>query len=348
VQRPAKRERGGSTARARGSSLRRVLAYLPLISKALLAVAVGVLIFAAYRAAASAAFFQARNLDVGGVSRANADDIRAVVRRNVLQSGVWRADLEALSAELERLPWVRQAIVSRVLPDGLRVRIAERIPRAVVRTSGGRFIWVDDDAVTLGAMSPSDRMPDFFIRGWDESGTSEGRVQNRERMQAYLELGREWETANLSQRVSEINLGDLHDVRVQLAGDDSRIEVRLGEKDFTNRLQRALKVLDEERQTARGPRITYIMALDTRTVIGTNAGAQTFGETASEESVEGAIANTSNSTGRETGDAANQKREKANSSANKKSERESKQEREKKRKGNDETRSQTRPRRVEG
>jgi cell division septal protein FtsQ len=279
VQRPAKRERGRASARPQGGgALRKALAYFPLIAKLTLAIALGVLLYLGYRAAASASFFQARNLDVGGVSRANAEDIKTILRRNVARTGVWQADLSSLSADLERLPWVRTAVVSRVLPDGLRVRVTERTQRAVVRTSAGKFIWVDDDAVNLGQMSPSDKMPAFFIRGWDETATDEGRAANRERLQKYLELSRAWETDGLARRVSEINLGDLRDVRVQLAGDDSQIEVRLGEKDFDSRLKHALEVLDEVKNRPGAPNITYLVALDRRINVGTGSGAQLSGD----------------------------------------------------------------------
>ncbi len=60
-----------------------------------------------------------------------------MVRKEVEKTGVWKADLKGLNARLERLPWVRTAVVSRVLPDGIRVRITERVPRAVVRTMSG-------------------------------------------------------------------------------------------------------------------------------------------------------------------------------------------------------------------
>jgi cell division protein FtsQ len=279
VQRPAKRERGRAAARAQGDgNLHKALAHFPSIARITLALALGVVLFMGYRAAANASFFQARSLDISGVSRANANEIDAVVRRNVSRTGVWRADLSGLSADLERLPWVRVAVVSRVLPDGLRVRVTERVPRAVVRTSNGKFIWVDEDAVSLGSMSPSDHMPPFFIRGWDETGGEEGRALNHERIQKYLDLSRNWEAAGLAQRVSEVNLGDLRDVRVQLAGDDSQIEVRLGEKDFDNRLRRALKVLDEEKTKPGGPIITYLVALDRRIDVGTSSGTQLSGD----------------------------------------------------------------------
>ena len=46
---------------------------------------------------------------------------------------------------------------------------------------------------------------------------------------------------DLSERVSEVNVIDIRDVRAQLAGDDSQIEVRLGSQDFGKRLKDALE-----------------------------------------------------------------------------------------------------------
>lgn len=264
VQKPARR---GASTRARGGALRAVLGYMPLVGKVLLAIIAGLLIFAGYRAAASASFFEARRVDIAGTSRASADDIKTVVSRAAAKTGVWRADLQAISAEVEKLPWVRKAVVSRVLPDGLRVRVTERVPRAVVRTSVGKLIWVDEDAVSLGQMSPTDQMPEFFIRGWDESDTKEARAENRQRVQRYLEMSREWGTLGLSERVSEVNLGDLRDVRAQLAGDDAHIEVRLGGENFGKRLKQALEVLDRDRDTPRGPFITYLDATPGKNIV---------------------------------------------------------------------------------
>jgi hypothetical protein len=231
-----------------------------VITKVVLAVVAGVLVFAGYRAAASASFFQVRSVDVAGTTRVSPDEIKAVVRRAAQPMGVWRANLDALSAELERLPWVRRAIVSRVLPDGLRVRIVEREQRAVVRTSEGRLVWVDDDAVALGVLQSNDKWPPFFIRGWDESGTNAARGENRARIEKYLEMLTEWQKLGLTERVSEVNLIDLTDVRVQLTGTDSQIEVRIGKENFGNRLQRALMELDKSRTTPVGPFITYVDA----------------------------------------------------------------------------------------
>lgn len=255
-QRPVRRDRDNNITMA--ARLRSLLGYVPAALKISLAVVIAALVFLGYRAAASASFFQIKRIETRGISRASNESIAATVRRDVAATGVWRADLSALSSDLEQLPWVRTAIVTRVLPDGIRVRITERQPRVVVRTSAGRFVWVDEDAVVLSEMLPSDQMPNFFLRGWNEDESAAARSENKERVQKFVELENDWNALSLSERVSEVNLIDTHDVRAQLGGDDSQIEIRLGAQDLGQRLKKALTVLDSQRQTSRGPLISYI------------------------------------------------------------------------------------------
>ena len=264
-QRPAKRGSNENIA----ARLRSLLTYVPLALRIGVIAIIALIAFVGYRAAASASFFQVRTIETRGSTRASVDDIKNVVRRDVSETGVWRADLQQLSSHLEHLPWVRTAVVTRVLPDGIRVRITEREPKAVVRTAAGRFIWVDDDAVYLAEMSPTDQMPAFFLRGWNEDNSNTAPAENRQRVRTFLELQRDWSAQGIAERVSEVNLLDLHDVRVQLANDDSQIEVRLGSQDLSARLGKALNVLDAQRQTARGPLISYIdLTQGKRAIVG--------------------------------------------------------------------------------
>ena len=254
-QRPNRRD---STAQPFGARVRSLLGYVPTLLKVIIAIALGVGIFTVYQAASAASFFQLHAVEVQGESRASLPDVQNLVKREVSKTGVWQADLNDVSAKLERLPWIRRAVVSRVLPDGIRVRLLERQPRAVVRTAAGRFIWVDEDAVMLGEMLPSDHLPPFFLRGWNEDDGELAHKENIERVKKFLELRRDWDAAGLSDRISEVNLIDLRDVRAQLADDDSQIEVRLGAQDLGKRLRQALEVLDSQRNTPRGSAISYI------------------------------------------------------------------------------------------
>jgi cell division protein FtsQ len=276
LQRPARRERPKAPKRlpTRG---RAMLRYLPLIFRFVVAVTLSLLIFTSYRAAASATFFQLRNVEVRGSSRASVEEIEKVVRREVMQTGVWNTDLENLSARLKNLPWVRKAVVTRVLPDGIRVRIEERVPRVVTRLSSGRLTWVDDEAVLLGQLSPTDPMPGFFLLGLNEEPAGNTSIENVERVRKFLELEHEWTISGLAERVSEVNLIDVRDVRAQLGGEDSQIEVRLGSQDLSKRLKRALDVLDAQRQTPRGNLISYVdLSQGKRAVVGFVSGARAF------------------------------------------------------------------------
>ncbi|HEY6803815.1 MAG TPA: FtsQ-type POTRA domain-containing protein [Pyrinomonadaceae bacterium] len=273
AQKPVRRDRGESGLSI-AARLRSVATYVPSFLKIGLALVVTVLVFLGYRAAASASFFQVKSIEVAGVSRVSNDAVIAAVRRDVATTGVWRADLNALNEHLEKLPWVKTAVVTRVLPNGIRVRITEREPRVVVRTAEGKFVWVDEDGVVLSEMLPSDQMPNFFLRGWNEDATAAAKTENIERVKKFLELQHDWDGLGLSERVSEVNLIDTRDVRAQLAGDDSQIEIRLGSQELASRLKKALEVLDSQRQTSRGPLISYIdLTQGKRAIVGLVSGA---------------------------------------------------------------------------
>ncbi|HYX27664.1 MAG TPA: FtsQ-type POTRA domain-containing protein [Pyrinomonadaceae bacterium] len=272
VQRPTRRD--GSMVRTRNFSPRALFTYVPKALKFILAIVAIIALFIGYRMAASAALFQVQSIDVVGTSRVSAEEIQGLTRRALARTGVWRADLHSISNELSRLPGVRRAVVTRVLPDRIRVRITERAPLAVVRTSAGHFVWVDDEGVMLGEIKPDDRMPAFFIRGWNEEGGEDARRENAERVQKYLELEKQWTAAAVSRRVSEVTLSDLRDVRAQLAGDDSQTEVRLGADDLGNRLQIALEALDTYKQMPGASAVAYVDVQTGRVTIGRVSGTR--------------------------------------------------------------------------
>ncbi|HEX8285087.1 MAG TPA: FtsQ-type POTRA domain-containing protein [Pyrinomonadaceae bacterium] len=253
----ARKTRPSSSKDARQQSFtwKSALPYVPAVLKTTLAVALGLLAYLGYRTAVSASFFKVRAVDVAGSTRASRDEIRSEVMR-LSNAGAWQADLEVIAKELRGLPWVRDAVVTRVLPDGLRVRVTEREPRVIARTTAGKLIWVDDDAVSLGAASPGDE--DFFIRGLDEGTGDAARRANRERMGVVLELKAELDQSGLSKRVSEIDVSDLSDVRVHLTGQDAGTQVALGRQDYAKRFRQAITKLDETGRVQNGQCVSYI------------------------------------------------------------------------------------------
>jgi hypothetical protein len=278
VQRPNTRKTrpaASKDSRQKSFEWKSALPYVPAVLKTVLAVVLGLLAFLGYRTAVSTSFFKVKSVDVAGATRASREEIRSAVMR-MSNAGVWQADLEVVSKELKELPWVRDAVVTRVLPDGLRVRVTEREPRIIARTGAGKLVWVDDEAVQLGAATPGDE--DFFVRGLEEGSGEQARRDNRARMEAALALKADWDKSGLSKRVSEIDLSDLEDLRVHLAGDDAGIRVVLGGQDYVKRFRNALAKLDEKGRVLNGQCVTSInMTTGRNAILGLDRCPAGFG-----------------------------------------------------------------------
>jgi len=63
-------------------------------------------------------------------------------------TNVFRVDLDAIRQHVEWLPWVRHAMVQRVLPDQIVIKVAERKPIGLARIRGEMYQF-DEDAVIL-------------------------------------------------------------------------------------------------------------------------------------------------------------------------------------------------------
>lgn len=199
----------------------------------------------AYRSFAGSQLFALRKVEVQGAAQTSAEELGQALRQKVGSQSLWQVDLSALRAEVMKQAWVEDAQVERVLPDTLRVTLSEREPFAPLRRANGSLIWVDRDGVLLGerAVIKNAAIPPV-INGLDEGSSEETQVANKERLKTYQQIIAEFdqEEPKLSDKVDEINLEDLHDVRLRLV--EKRISVMLGEKNFRARLLSALKVLD--------------------------------------------------------------------------------------------------------
>ncbi|MGV3512462.1 MAG: cell division protein FtsQ/DivIB [Novosphingobium sp.] len=134
-------------------TLHRILMTLILAAAAALvwtvAVMAGIPALASEQAAliASDAGFKVSHLEVRGVNRMNEQRIyERVLGQN--DRAMTTLDLAALRDELNQLPWVKDARVSRKLPDTLVIDIVERNPHAVLRKPD-RMVLIDDTGVEL-------------------------------------------------------------------------------------------------------------------------------------------------------------------------------------------------------
>lgn len=193
-----------------------------------------------YRTVTASEFFDVKKIDVRGANFAAKGDIEKIVSANTERSGVWNADLMEIKQKVERLDFVKTAAVSRVLPDGVRVNLIERVPKAVVRLSGGDF-WTDEEGVILAQINKAQTLPPFVIRGWDESKTDKAVKENRMRVKLYQKMLEEWKTFELDKRVKSVDMTNLTEPKAIIEDSGETVEIVLAKDNFGKKLQTGLE-----------------------------------------------------------------------------------------------------------
>ncbi|MDE1466944.1 cell division protein FtsQ/DivIB [Aurantiacibacter sp. D1-12] len=112
---------------------------------------------------ASNAGYEVRRIQPQGVERMNVQTVyeRALSQQNLAMTQV---DLHGLREELVELPWVRDARVSRQLPDTLVIDIIEREPHAVLQRPD-RLMLIDASGVELEPISRANAADYLLIAG---------------------------------------------------------------------------------------------------------------------------------------------------------------------------------------
>jgi cell division protein FtsQ len=185
----------------------------------------------------------ADQIDVGG-NRYVARE--AVVERFSSDVGksVLRVPLDDRRKQIEAIPWVSRAVVSRIWPDQIRVEIAERAPIAYLR-NGTDLALIDAHGVIL------DRPVEANFQFPVVSGIVDAMPlsQREPRMALYSELlrGLDQVRPGASDHVSEVDVSDAEDIRATLAGinqmgiagvdDQGPVLVHFGNKDFDSKFR---------------------------------------------------------------------------------------------------------------
>lgn len=213
---------------------------IPIIFIAGILFCFGFLMFMGYRTVTATAFFDVKAVDIRGINKIPKTEIEKIVRASTEKSGVWKADLEEIRKNIEKFTLVKSVVVSRVLPDGIRVSINERVPRAVVHLNSGSF-WADDDAVIVGVVGKDEQRPPFDLRGWNEDKTDKAAKDNQERIKMYLKMLGEWQNFELAKRVNSVDLTDLQEPQVIVQDSGELVTIILSRENFGKRLQTGLE-----------------------------------------------------------------------------------------------------------
>lgn len=235
---PTKTRRKSIPRKRSGSGIENYI--VPFIFIVAIAICLGYLSFWGYQKVTASTFFDldTNRIDVRGAKLSSDDEIKKIVKSKI-SNGVWNADLLAIKEDIEKLSYVHDAVISRVLPDGVRVRVNEREQFAVVRTNDGDF-WVDKDAVVLSEVKKNEPRPPFFIKNWDKYSE-----KNRKRIEVYAVLLKDFQDLGIANKINAISFED----EIEAIAYVNDVPVKLGTKDFGRRLQTALNVISNNTES---------------------------------------------------------------------------------------------------
>jgi cell division protein FtsQ len=139
-------------------------------------------------------------------------------------------------AELEQIPWVEQATVMRLLPNQLRVAIAERKPIGFVQVHG-RVELADLDGVILNITPQQMAARRYSFPVVSGINLADPLSVRGARMHLYQRFITDLDSTgeHISAQVSEVDLSDPDDVRATVPANGSDLLLHFGDQDFLAR-----------------------------------------------------------------------------------------------------------------
>jgi cell division protein FtsQ len=214
-------------------------------------------VYAAYRAfdlVVTASALRVQRIAVHGNTRLSAGEVQTIVG-GLRGTSILTADLPAYRKRLLRTPWVADVALRRVLPSTVEVFVSERTPMGLCRI-GNQVYLVDRFGVVIDEFGP--RYAEFdlpIIDGLVRAPSSgEPALDERRADLAARVIDAVAVRADLAQRISQIDVRNLHDAIVLLDGDPALLH--LGEDRFLERLQSYVDVATAVRE--RVPDVDYV------------------------------------------------------------------------------------------
>jgi cell division protein FtsQ len=170
------------------------------------------------------------NISIAGTNNVSRSQVLDVMASDI-DRNIFFVPLEQRKKQLEQIPWVQSASVMRLLPDRLKIVIAERTPVAFVQI-GSRIQLIDANGVIMDVPANQATRYSFpVIVGMSENEPLSTRVA---RMKLYMQLVKELDSsgARYSADLSDIDLSDPDDVKATVTDPHGAVLVHLGSSNF--------------------------------------------------------------------------------------------------------------------
>lgn len=193
---------------------------------------------------------ESTGISISGLQHASRQRISMLFERDYGRS-ILALPLSTRRDELRQLDWVKDASLRRVWPNQIRLELVERRPVAftlVAGVEGVQHMLIDEEGVLLNVPAgASFSLP--VLTGVRRDESRERRAERVRRMQQFLQ-----ETGKLAEKVSEIDLADLGNLKVIQPMEDYALTLYLGRAPFAGKLENLLRYYPEIRDRLNGAR----------------------------------------------------------------------------------------------
>ena len=175
------------------------------------------------------------NIEVLGARNVSRSQIMEVFAGDI-DRNIFYVPLDARKRQVEQVPWVQSATLSRILPDRLGVVIKERTPVAFVAI-GGHVELIDAHGVVME--QPVDAQMNYsfpVVVGMSEVEPLSTRAA---RMKIYMRLMKELDAGggHYSRDLSDVDLSDPDDLKATVTDPQGAVLVHLGASNFLERFK---------------------------------------------------------------------------------------------------------------
>ena len=213
----------------------RLLRFAQLTMFAAFLAALGWAAYALVRYLTTDSSFEVRKLSVSGIKRVEENQVLAKAGFE-LGTNAFKVDLGKIRQRVEELRWVQHAVVARVLPDQIIIKVVEREPIGLARIRGEVYEF-DSDAIILepGPATASS----FPILDGLHPNDARG---NKKKVEIYRKVLEDIGQPSLS----EVHISNSGEVSVVSASDPLVID--LGDGEFRSRWTKYLQLKTQIQQ----------------------------------------------------------------------------------------------------
>ncbi len=149
--------------------------------------------------------FSLHSVVIEGNKRFNREEVMKIGR---LHKGMSIFDVDPGSVEelLDRQPWVKEAAVKRVLPDGLTIHMQERVRVATLLIAEALY-YVDRDGVIFERHAEEEQIKTVLITGVDEDFIAQSRELVGEEVRRILQFIERYNNMGLGRCAA---IGEVH------------------------------------------------------------------------------------------------------------------------------------------